>query len=45
VSTLLAVGAVVFLTVLGLPDIAGLAVPLWLVGASLAGVREGTVPA
>lgn len=39
-SALLGTGAVVFLTVLGLPYFAGLAVPLWLVGASLAGVRE-----
>jgi hypothetical protein len=45
VSALLGLGAVVFLTVLGLPYFAGLAVPLWLVGASLAGVRERTVRA
>jgi hypothetical protein len=45
VSTLFAVGAVVFLTVLGLPYFAGLAIPLWLIAAGLAGIRERTVQA
>lgn len=40
VSALLALGAVVFLTVLGLPYFAGLAVPVWLLAASIAGTRE-----
>jgi hypothetical protein len=45
VSALFGLGAVVFLTVLGLPYFAGLAVPLWFVAASFAGVRQRTVQA
>ena len=45
VSALFGLGAVVFLTVLGLPYFAGLAVPLWFLAASVAGLRDRTVEA